>query len=261
MDDFETDILVEDSISGETTVPTTAAPAPVPAPVETPPAPSIPPTPTPPAPTAPTPPAPPAPVTPTPAPVAPSPDPVSHAPVGPTPNEIATRRLQIVGEIEKRYGFTQEEQDKLLTEPHAVLPSMAAKLYVDVYEGVLQTIMSQLPRFLDFHQRQFVTARENEDAFYKEWPQLKRNDANHTATIWQLANVFRQTYPKATRDQFIKSVGAMASVQLGLPFNGAPIASPTPQKPTPFTPAGTASAGNSPPVSEENNPFADMLGE
>lgn len=179
-----------------------------------------------------------------------------------TAEEIAARRTALVGEIEKKYGFTNEDQEKLLTEPHAVLPKMAANLYVDVYEGVLQTVMSQLPRLLDVHQRQFTAARDNEEAFYRAWPQLKRENQQHVAAVRQFATIFRQTYPQASREDFIKSVGAMAAVQLGLATSPSAAAPAPPPKAQPsFTPAGTGTVGNSPPVVEENNPFADMLEE
>lgn len=194
--------------------------------------------------------------------------PVAQPPM-PTAEEqraaIIQRRNALIEDITNRYQISEEDKAALAVEPEKVLPKIAGRLYVDVYEAVLQASMAQLPSLIHgFNQVQQVV-QQHEQAFYEKWPALHKPE--YEPTVRQIAATYRQMNPTAAPEDVMNAVGVMATVHLGLGQAQPSVApAPTPQVAAPpavpaqrpFTPAGV---GGAPPpsVAATPLPFDDLL--
>lgn len=138
-----------------------------------------------------------------------------EAPVIPTTEQLMTQRNQLIDQIASRYSFTPEQEAQLQTEPEKVLPVIAARLQVETFEAVLQTVMAQIPTVLATHRQQEDRATQYNNAFYGRWPALR--DAKYNPRLTEVAQAYRQANPRATPEQAIESIGAMVHVMEGIP--------------------------------------------
>ena len=168
------------------------------------------------------------------APVAPQ-VPVAQQPLttGPTPaQEFATRREAAVNELTKAYGqFTDEEVSLLMTEPHRVLGSLAARVVMDAFTYTTQTAAAMIPGIvqgvLEFN-RQDEIAR---NMFYGSYAHLKGHPQAEAA-IQRIGAAYVEANPNSDTNQRIRDIGALVCHSLGLPLTAAP-AAPAPPKPPP----------------------------
>ena len=229
-----------------------AAPAQVPAAPAAPAAPVVaPPSTT--TPVAPTPPTPPAPAVTPAAPTAPTAPAVQPTPTetqvptqpvapeqAPTAPDRAALRQQFLDTAERQYAIASTDVELLQTEPEKVLPKLAARLYADIYEGVLTTIFAQLPQLVTTINTARTQHEEREADFFKAWPELKE----HKAILPEIGKMYRQLYPDADDAKAIQDVGAMAMMRLGLTrAPTAPTATPAPATVHPVPPPAPARAG------------------
>jgi hypothetical protein len=137
------------------------------------------------------------------------------------------------------------------TEPEKFLPQLAANLHIRVVEGVMQSVFQMLPGVISQQIHGNQTASQNENEFFKGWQELRKPEYNNT--LVSIAQAYAKANPKATREKFIKDVGAQAWITLGLPFDqlqaklGAPPPAPSPAagpKPDVIGPAGYVPAGS-----------------
>lgn len=187
--------------------------------------------------------------------------PAAAAPQLPTTEQIIERRQQIADQISERYSLTEDEHAEILTDPKA-LPKMVGKLYMDIYDAVNASIMQRIPQVVADVQRLTTTVQQHENQFFTKWPDLKASP-DRLAKVQEIAKVFRQMNPKATPEQFIDNVGAMAMWQLGLVQQGQP--APAPQtrpgpvsNPQRFTPSAPGASASSPTPSSQTNEFAEL---
>lgn len=215
------------------------------------------------------PPAPPQPVAPQPPVQVPPAQPVQQPP-RPTQEEVLQRRQALIDDIAGRYAISEEDKAALAVEPEKVLPKIAGRLYVDVYEAVLQASLSQLPQLINGYNQVQRVAQQHEQAFYSKWPALQKPE--YEPTIRQIAATYRQMNPQASADDMMNAVGVISMVQLGLGTAPAPVAPPAATPPPaqvpvqqpqqaaqrPFTPAGVGGA-NTTPAAGTPGPFDDLL--
>jgi hypothetical protein len=134
----------------------------------------------------------------------------------------------------------------MIVEPEKVIPKLAARLHVDVFEATFNAIVSALPRLMDAHSQARVDRDAAKNQFYNEFPSLK--DPKYDETVQTALAMFRHMNPNATRAQAIAAAGVQASLthQLPLPerfMQGfAPINPATPASPSPFSPASPGAA-------------------
>lgn len=177
-------------------------------------------------------------------------------PAPPTREQILAQRQRLVDDVAGRYGFTEEEVSALQTEPEKVLPKLAGKLFVDVYESVLQTVWAQMPSVLNTFTEHRSDAQKAEDAFYEAYPQL--NKPEYKPEIYRIGAMYRQMYPQATKEQFIRDVGTQGLIRFNL--HTTPPAAPTTTPP--FTPAAPGGAPPAAPGKKASvNPFEQMSKE
>lgn len=177
----------------------------------------------------------------------------------PSPMEsYQQKRGQIAADIAKRYTISPEDATRILTEPEKVFPEMIGRLFVDIYEAVYANVHSQLPGIIAHLNKQQEGVNETRKAFNEAWPAL--NKAEYEPVIRQVAQIYHQTNPKASREEAIKAIGAIVSYQLGIGIQ--PVNAPaTPAVPRPPIPGGPGPAAGPAHPGGGSNFFADFSRE
>lgn len=186
-----------------------------------------------------------------------------------TPEKIAERRQGLVTQIAENYKIQDADLQHLAAGDFGqVLPSLAAHLYVDIYEAVVQAIQPMMQTATAQHYTQQQQQTEFKNNFFEKWPALKAKP-EYLPTIARVMGVYRQLNPTAPVEQVIQEVGAHAMATLQLPPNGAAAAVPaappatTPAvQPTTFQPvAPGATSGTLPgqgPPAPPANPWTEL---
>ncbi len=155
-------------------------------------------------------------------------------------DEWKEQRTKARTNIIEAMQFTEKQVEQLQTEPQEVLKEIAADLFLDIHEAVLVSVQRQLPSWIQFNQVQTSAADKSVAAFQTEWPSLDMKKKDVSDTINRVGQTYRQLNPTATAEQFIREVGAQASIALRIPLPGqvmdAP-ASQAPAAPAPHQPA------------------------
>jgi hypothetical protein len=173
--------------------------------------------------------------------------------------QIVAQRSHALAELEKRYALGEDDAAAMVSEPEVVLPKIAARMYMDIFDGVMRGVMAYIPGSIQNTMRVQEKATQDESDFYKAWPAL--NSAQHKGAVERMATMYRQANPQATKEAFIQDVGLLASVNLKLPLPGAqqPAAPAATQRQAPPKPGGsgvvTTPAAGRP---GEGNIFSDL---
>lgn len=168
----------------------------------------------------------------------------AQAPQAPAeaPVDIAALRQNYFNELSQYYALAPEDAQRLQTEPELVLPTLAAKVHLEV----LDAVMAQLPQRMTMMMTHYTesTRREQaaEEEFFAPFPDLKA----HKDAVLRVGQMYRAANPKATKEQAIQAIGNFVRQSLGLP-NPAQQQQQAPIAPVnPFTPAGSSGAGAPP---------------
>lgn len=146
----------------------------------------------------------------------------------------------IEGLATKRYALSKEDLDLLEAEPGKALPLLAARVHVELFQDMLKSVTGMLPVAINQHLETHQANNAAVEAFKTAWPQLDLE--KYGEDIAAFSQVFRQTNPKASREEAIKMVGAMVMAKHGLaasqqPASPAPAQQVAPQAAPPFRPA------------------------
>lgn len=110
------------------------------------------------------------------------------------------------------YNLNQEDANQLNIDPGQVIPKLMSRVYLDAVTAAVNVISQALPytvmNTIDAHNGY----QKNEDEFFGEWPGLK----DHHAEVIRTGQVFRHLNPRASKADFIRSVGAQVAMSLGL---------------------------------------------
>lgn len=107
------------------------------------------------------------------------------------------------------------------------LPALAAKVYLDTVTAAVSAIQAALPNAIDGLLNSRTAESKAEDEFFSAWPQIDRQA--HKSAVLEIGRTYRAMNPQATKDDYIKNVGALAALRLGLPLQvAAPAASAAP---------------------------------
>lgn len=110
------------------------------------------------------------------------------------------------------YNLSQEDANQINIDPGQVIPKLMSRVYLDAVTAAVNVIAQALPytvmNTIDAHNGY----QKNEDEFFGEWPGLK----DHHAEVIRTGQVFRHLNPKASKADFIRSVGAQVAMSLGL---------------------------------------------
>lgn len=197
-------------------------------------------------------------------------DPTQAAPAAPaaTPapaEETPTPSAEEIGDVFKNwrsttedllanhhYNLSQEEVEELELEPARFIPKFAARVYLDAVSAAIGQITTHMPAIVRAVNEQERANSETENAFFERWPKLKE----HMPQVLQIGQTFRNQNPKASMEDFITNVGAMAMVSLRLDPS-APVA-PAAQQAQGFVPAAQTPVGGTPKKLAESNPFTRL---
>lgn len=139
----------------------------------------------------------------------------------PTREELLAKRKHLEEELAKTYEISPEDADTLRLSPEEVLPKLAARVTVDTYERVLETLVSQLPFLVNNIVESRTHQRSAEEEFYAANPSLAeyaktngRAQVDHLAA--QIAVMLRAQNPSMPKEELLRKVGQSAEAMLGL---------------------------------------------
>lgn len=168
------------------------------------------------------------------------------------------------------YALDKNVVEGILNEPDPVdgmrklvdaVPKLMAKVYMDAITAATNTISGMLPAAIEHHSMMGHAVKEREDKFFSAWPGLKE----HRAKVVEIAKNYRALNPTLDQENFIKQVGAITTLTLGLD----PTAVQGAQAPTPQLPNGQdrlprhvppAAGARHVGAPASDSPFEDLLG-
>jgi hypothetical protein len=167
------------------------------------------------------------------------------------------------------YALDKGIVDSILNEPDPVdgmrklvdaVPKLMAKVYMDAITAATNTISGMLPAAIEHHTQLGSAVKEREDKFFSAWPGLKE----HRAKVVEIAQNYRALNPALGQEDFIKQVGAITTLTLGLDPQAVQGAAPTPHLPNGqdrlprHVPPAAGARHVGAPMSD--SPFEDLLG-
>jgi len=176
-----------------------------------------------------------------------------------------------------RFQLSPEDIKAIEKDFVAELPKLASRVWFEAYTSSINWMAQQVPQMMRSEMRRFGQSMRAETDFYQAWPGLDRG--KHHSQVLQFGRVYRQMYPQASVQEFIRDVGTMVATAGGLQGGYRPSAGgggqqrraqPAATMPGArrrvevFTPAGTgggggASPGRRPGANGSNgNPFEGL---
>lgn len=176
----------------------------------------------------------------------------------------AQLRSQELARVEQLYQFDEAGAREVALEPEKALPKLAARLYLDVFDNVVQTVVQSLPSLMENISQQRTARQEAENAFFTEFPGLK--DSKYAPQVQSALVAYKAQNPQATMEQAIANVGVQVSFanKVALPekyLDALGLRPNTPSRPSaPIAPAGPGGAGSAP-VKPSDNYFTRVAEE
>lgn len=183
-----------------------------------------------------------------------------------TPEELEDMRRRRQQMLWRQYGLSEEEGEKLISDPHVELPKLLARMHDSVIDEMQGLLKSQLDPMLN----QVISQRERnkqlEERFYGRWPQLKGE--KYQGDLVRIAQAFRQAFPSATDEELIEDVGLQAMVRFRMDPRQKDEPTEVPKasgearseaKAKPFKPAPPKSAGREAPTNAWEKMAEEML--
>lgn len=170
--------------------------------------------------------------------------------------------------LQQLYQLTPEDGEAMLAKPEAVLPKLAARLHLDVYEAVLGEMQQHLPRIVSTLMEGQGRIRASEDRFFGQFPALKQ----HEGQVYKFMHAFRQLHPTMPEVDFANQVGLAMMSALKIPMQ-APTTQTQQAQPevvrrevvdpgaSTFTPAPTSGIAPINPKQQQTNPYAQLAEE
>lgn len=184
-------------------------------------------------------------------------------------SEITKARETARESLVESLKWTEEQTEQFEEDPGAVMTSMAADLFLDLYDSISQGLRSQMPGMVQGMMAQQKAVAAAEQQFFGAWPQLAK--AEYRETVDRISNAYRQQNPSMDDATAVKEIGAQAWVALRLPIEELMAHTQDVPTPTPSTPVITpthvpASAGNTlqsarTPVVATGNEFENLADE
>ncbi|RMH12693.1 MAG: hypothetical protein D6698_15050 [Gammaproteobacteria bacterium] len=187
----------------------------------------------------------------------------------PKEDEAKKLREELEAKIQNEFQLSEEEAEKLLTEPNEVLPKFASRLYMQVFDSLVQAMQQQLPTQVVQVVQMEQARQESERRFYAEWPELDRPEFK--PVVERIAHAyFSQVGNRVPFEEAIKEIGAQAWVALRLPVEAlmkreaqkaAPQQQEVPQAPAGRMPPGTGTPTRQESPKKELNVFEELAEE
>lgn len=169
-------------------------------------------------------------------------------------NAFALARKDLTEQV---YALRPEQADKMITEPEAVLPALAAQVHLNVLESVMSAVRDQLPAWITHTQQVTAQKQQIDEAFYTAWPQLRE----HAEAVDRNRAFYRQANPSISEEQLIKDVGAALYMSLGLVSPTADAPSDPAAKPSQVTPIHRPARGRGTSKARPKNEWTEMAAD
>lgn len=151
------------------------------------------------------------------------------------------------------FALTPEEAQALETDVMATVPKLFAKAFVKSQVNQLMQLARIIPEMVKRSTENMRNHTQNEDSFYRTWPQIDRNNPQHVDIVKRYGITYRTMNPNVSKEQMIKDLGPLVLMAAQIPLSSVTPA-PTgvvqpasngraaPHQPTPFTPAQSGPA-------------------
>jgi len=189
---------------------------------------------------------------------------VQAPPAGITTEELLQRRQAWADQLAQQYQIPEADIDVLATEPHKVLPQLAANIVVNTYEAVVQYLNHAMPHLIGTMMHQANVYRSETERFFQAWPELRESkDPRLGQTVTWIAQGYRKMNPTASVDQAIQDIGRQAIAALNIPAKANGQGAQRGVSPRPFTHAAPGVAAGPPApeqrgVTGEKNFFTEL---
>ena len=170
------------------------------------------------------------------------------------PSGLATAILQneqatIDHVAQTMFQLSQEDMQQLEADVGGTVPKLLAKAFVKTQVNSLMQLARIIPEMVKRSMENMKNHTQNEDSFYKAWPQIDRGNPQHVDLVKRYGITYRTMNPQVSKEQMIQDLGPLimmaAKIPVGAPVatNGTVPAQPqngarsAPHQPSPFTPA------------------------
>ena len=169
-------------------------------------------------------------------------------------------RVKYEAELEKYFAFSEEDAEKLRDAPDEVIPKLAAKLYLDIYQTVTNGMYKVMPQVVTAVTEQKQAREALTKSFYGKWPDL--NKPEYAKVIATVSATYANLKPQATTEEVLQEVGEMAMAALKLGVTPS-VEIPPVETPPPFTPATPGGGATPPPATppQADNVFTQISEE
>ena len=174
--------------------------------------------------------------------------------------EDAQRRVEeLKAQLVARYALSEEDADKIASDPAQivdVLPRKLAELQVETVNAVFAALQPLVPQVVERIASEVVRREMQRDTlertFFDRWPQLRR----HRDLVMQVGRSVRKANPNMSVDEFVERVGAAVAQLVGAQDAGG---RPSQARSSPLPrPAGRGSAPGRA-GSDEGDLWAEMV--
>jgi hypothetical protein len=186
------------------------------------------------------------------------------APQALPPDPAAQMQAAIDHLMAKDYAISEADSRRLISEPEAVLPRLAAQVHVNVVREVGRMFGQVMPALVQQHVNQQLEGQRAEMEFFGRYPKLA-NPA-FRETVGRALQVAAATNPGVNRDVLMREGATLAAYmirsqmqqggmrpQQGQPQPAAPGYRPVQQ---PYTPVSPGAGAQVPTRPQDQNPFA-----
>jgi hypothetical protein len=189
---------------------------------------------------------------------APSPPPPPAAAAAPF-DAAAAQKAAIDQLMGREYALDENDQRRLISEPEAVIPRLAAQVHVNVVQDVGRRVGEVLPALVQRYVSQMLEGQRAEMEFFGRYPKLANPAFRQTVT--EAMRTVTQMNPGIDRDSLMRKSATLSAFMIrsqyasGAPPNGGP------QTRAPIAPYRPVPGGGGPPVPtrpQEPNPWADL---
>lgn len=125
-------------------------------------------------------------------------------------------REQALTEVESHFQLQEDEVEEFRDDPNRVLPKMFAKVYMDIFDSLMQGMQQQLPQAVQFVTQQQADHNEQVNQFYQVWPQLNTDALR--PVVDRVAEAYTAVNPNVPQGQRIREIGAQAWIAAQLPL-------------------------------------------
>ena len=164
----------------------------------------------------------------------------------PAPFDREAARATAVQSFSERYKISEDQAERLATEPEKVLPELLGNMAVDVYEAIYNAFTAVAPNVIRQTIHQERSVRHHNTAFMTANPHIQEALSTNPALGTQVVNIgkfWREANPDATPEEAIVGMGEAITTMLKLtPKEAAPAAPLVAPEPIPIMPRKPAAS-------------------